>query len=76
MNKNLWMRVGMSIKLTDSEVDLILSNGNDSAKILKKAIEEGRYCLDGESYVPMECVEDFNKTYGTNYECVDHEWYL
>lgn len=76
MSKNLWMRTGMFIMLTDEEADSILSNKNDSAKILEKVIEEGRYCLDGESYVPMECVEDFNKTYGTNYECVDHEWYL
>lgn len=76
MNKKLWLRVGMTINLTNEEVDLIFSQDPKGIDIVRNAIEEGRYYLDGESYIPESYVEDFNKAYGTDYACENYEWYV
>lgn len=73
MSKNIWARVGMILKLTDEEIDAIFSESSKSGAIVRNAIAEGRYCLDGDSYIPESAVEDFNCTYDTEYECGDYD---
>lgn len=61
----LWMRLGVTISLSDDEVDILRHHktlsANDKAKeIILKACKEGRVELDGESYVPMENEPDLD----------------
>ena len=77
--KGLWMRLGISLELTDEEVDVILSRGTTlgaARDAVLTAIKEGRWEMDGESYVPGECIHHFNRVYGTNYKEEDSEvWF-
>ena len=75
--KNLWARLGVTMSLTDEEVERLI--GEDQAemsereKILIKVVNDGRFFLDGETYIPQEAVNDFNKEYNASYEENDYE---
>lgn len=70
--RKLWMRLGVTVELTETEAaQVLLENNNPADKhmeaIVKKAYLEGRVRPDGETYVPEMAAEDFNKKYGTAY---------
>lgn len=75
--RKLWMRVGMSLNITEEEEKIIFSeDGVAGAETIKKIIAEGRAELDGDTYSPGGAVEDYNKQYGTSYEEDDIGWDL
>lgn len=64
----LWMRLGCFVELTDDEEASIFCGDEDSATdALKRIVAEGRFELDGDSYIPKEAIERFNESYGTDY---------
>lgn len=72
--KKLWLRLGAVVEITDDEEKAIF--GNDDTKmrdVLRLVIAEGRFCPDGEAYVPCEAVREFNKSYGAAYE--EEDWF-
>ena len=72
--KQLWMRAGINLSLTDEEAGAILAPGASADAIeqtVKKIILEGRFCFSGESYIPQPCVEQYNDAYGTAYKADD-----
>lgn len=74
--KKLWMRVGMSFSLSDAEIEAILGEGYHSekmAEVIRLAFKEGRYELDGDTYVTEESVVDFNEEYETDYDLGEPE---
>lgn len=77
--KKLWARLGVTLSLTNEEVEKLISDDRlemkDREKIVMKVISEGRFSLDGETYVPQEAVADFNEEYNTSYEENDYELY-
>ena len=73
--KDLWMRVGMTLEITEEEEKIIFSgNSTEGREVIKKVFAEGRFKLDGETYSPGSAVEDFNEQYGTHYEEEDIGW--
>lgn len=67
--RKLWLRLGVTIEITGTEEKAIFCNDNLQIEdILRTVIAEGRFCLDGESYIPSEAVQAYNKTHGTAYE--------
>lgn len=67
--KELWIRLGAAIQITAAEERDIF--GDDEEKMrdaLRTIVAEGRFCLDGVTYVPSGAVQEFNRTYGTAYE--------
>ncbi len=75
----LWMRVGMTFRLTDEEVEAILNPADGEASmgaIIRKAFAEGRFALDGETYIPEGVVEEYNALHGTAYEACDYDYCL
>lgn len=72
--KDLWIRIGAIIKITDTEEQAIFSDDETKMRdVLRRVIAESRFCLDRETYVPSEAVQEFNRTYGTAYE--EETWY-
>lgn len=51
--KKLWMRAGVSLMLTDEEIDEILGGCEGSAGqgSVVRALREGRFTFDGDSYI-------------------------
>lgn len=72
--RQLWMRAGITLNLSAEEADVILAPGASTGVIeqtVKKIILDGRFCFDGDSYIPRPCVEQYNDSYGTSYKADD-----
>lgn len=76
MSKKIWMRMGVTIDCTDEEADALLSGKDGAEKIIRNIVADGRFKLDGETYIPETCVEDFNQAYGSDYPEDDIEFEL
>ena len=75
--RRLWMRLGVSLRITVAEEAIIF--GEDGAKaeeLLRHIIAEGRFMPDGDTYIPAPTVEGYNQEYGTDYEVGDTEFDL
>ena len=77
--KDLWMRLGAKLSLTDDELDKLIGEDvvpmKERERIIVKVVAEGRFSLEGETYVPGEAVEDLNDEYDTSFEENDYELY-
>ena len=49
-NLEIWFRVGMKAKITESEMEILRSTGRDSDELMEKVIERAE--LSGETYIP------------------------
>ena len=66
------MRLGATLEITeDEEYDVLYGCGADAEKALKQVIRDGRFALDGNSYIPAECVEQFNEAYSRDIPAED-----
>lgn len=75
--RRLWMRLGVSLRITVAEEAIIF--GEDGAKaeeMLRRIIAEGRFRPDGDTYIPAPTVDEYNREYGTDYEVGDTEFDL
>ena len=75
----LWMRVGCTFWATPEEAAILLSQSSDMderAGLLRRLMREGHFTADGETYIPGECVSDYNETYGTEFPSDDIEFEL
>ena len=67
--RKLWLWLGVTIEITETEEKMIFCNDNLRMEdTLRTVIAEGRFYPDGETYIPSEVVQVYNKTYGTAYE--------
>lgn len=72
--RNLWVRAGMTLAITEEEEEILLSGEQQAGEeILRKVFSEGRARLDGETYCPDSAVMAYNEEYGTSYEG-EPEW--
>lgn len=62
--RRLWMRLGVSIPLTRSEMVLVKNGGTKGAETIRTKVSEGAFELDGESYAPA--VEGNQKCWAVN----------
>lgn len=72
--RSIWMRLGVTLYGTAEEIGQLLSEQDDEA--LVRILDEQRYEMDGDSYIPDCSVEEYNDTYGTDYETGDYEFCL
>ena len=67
--KELWIRLGAVIQITDAAERAIFAGDEKKMRdVLRCVIAEGRFCPDGETYIPSEAVQEFNRNYGTAYD--------
>ena len=52
----MWMRIGVTLNVTDSEREALLDGDKDT---LLKVLKEHRFSVDGNSYIPMCIAEKF-----------------
>ena len=76
MSKKIWMRMGVTLDCSDEEANALLSGKDGAEKIIRNIVADGRFKLDGETYIPAPCVEDFNRAYGSDYPEDDIEFEL
>lgn len=73
-NRKIWMRLGVTLNGTKDELETLLSNGEEGYNTLVKILREKRFVIDGESYIPEKCIEEYNNEYGTDHEAVPCEY--
>lgn len=72
--RHVWARVGMTLDITPEEEKAIFEGDYLEGKTaVKRVVMDGRASLDGETYIPEECIESFDEEYGTNYRNRDEE---
>lgn len=63
--KTLWLRLGVSVSCSEEEIAALMNGDHDT---LVKIIDQKRFVVDGDSYIPSVCVAEYNDKYGTNYD--------
>ena len=76
MERHLWMRLGVGLRITEAEETVIFANDGRGEELLRKIIAEGRFMPAGDTYIPEVTVEEYNRKYGTEYEVGDIEFNL
>lgn len=72
--KSLWIRLGITVQITPKEEAAIFSGTEQSmAEAIRQILSEGRFYLNGDTYVPAPTVETFNQENNTSYELCDYE---
>ena len=67
--KKIWIRLGGIIEITNTEEQMIFGDkGEQMEDTLRAVIADGRFCPDGETYIPSESVREFNRNYGTTHD--------
>ena len=74
--RRLWMRLGVSLRITEAEEAIIFANDGRAEELLRKIIAEGRFVPDGDTYIPETTVEEYNREHGTEYDTGDIEFCL
>lgn len=81
--KKLWMRLGVTILATEEEIDKLLAdvtdewNAEKSKKVLLNILKEGRFAVDGNTYVPGTVIDSYNEENGTQFDSrMEPEWDL
>lgn len=73
----LWMRLGVTLNITEDEADAILGEDkHNSTLTLRGVLRAGRFEPDGESYIPGESIESYNHAHGTEYDDADVDFNL
>lgn len=70
MERKLWLRVGVELSMTEEEEKLIFG-GDGMAAVVKNVVSDGRFALSGDTYIPCECITNYNKENGTSYDDTD-----
>ena len=59
------MRLGAYVSGTAEEIDKVI---NGDVETLKKLIDKKQIEFSGDTYIPKECIEDFNEEFDTDFE--------
>ena len=72
----IWMRLGISLRGTKEEIESLFNDDEKSYETLTKILQERRFEIDGDSYIPETVVEEYNKEYNTQHEVGDYGFNL
>ncbi len=63
--RQIWMRLGAYVSGTAEEIDKVI---NGDVETLKKLLDKKQIEFSGDTYIPEECIEDYNEEFDTDYE--------
>lgn len=63
--KTLWLRLGITLHGTRSELEKILAGSQDE---LVRLLTTNQVDIDGETYIPATSIEEYNQKYHTDFE--------
>lgn len=71
---SVWMRVGVSVKGTRKQINTILADEEKSAQTLWNLLNSGNFVIDGETYIPSYCIENYNDEFNTDFDINELEF--
>lgn len=69
---SLWMRLGITLTGSKEEIENVLQGDEDT---LARLLQEYKFNIDGESYIPESCIEEYNKENNTDFPERDINFY-
>ena len=72
----IWMRLGITIRGSEEEMESLFNEDEKSYETLTKILQERRFEINADSYIPETQVEEYNKEYNTQHEVGDYEFNL
>jgi hypothetical protein len=72
----IWMRLGITIRGSEEEMESLFNEDKKSYETLTKILQERRFEINGDSYIPETKVEEYNKVYNTQHEVGDYGFNL
>jgi DNA replication protein DnaC len=72
----IWMRLGITIRGSEEEMESLFNEDKKSYETLSKILQERRFEINGDSYIPETKVEEYNKEYNTQHEVGDYGFNL
>lgn len=72
----IWMRLGISLRGTEEEIESLFNGDEKSYETLTKILQERKFEIYGDSYIPDTEVEEYNKEYNTHHEVEDYGFNL
>lgn len=72
----IWMRLGITIRGSEEEMESLFNEDKKSYETLTKILQERRFEINGDSYIPETKVEEYNKEYNTQHEVGDYGFNL
>lgn len=73
--RSVWMRVGCIVGGTKEQMDAMMKSGDLrlAEYTLKEMFDNGQVEIDGNTYIPESCVEEYSEEYGEGIEPCDME---
>lgn len=72
-NNSIWLRLGVSVFGTPQDIDSII---NGDGNLLAKLLREGKFEIDGDTYIPDTSIDTYNQDSGTQYDVTTVEFNL
>ena len=69
--RKVWLRLGITLKGTEQDIEQVVSGAEGSEDKLIGLLKEGSFVIDGDTYIPEPCIEQYNETYDTKHEVGD-----
>ena len=64
----VWARLGAEIEISLKEANVVFGNDKKaSAQLLQQKVNEGKFKITGDSYIPDMSIIEFDERYGTDY---------
>lgn len=62
--RSIWLRLGVCMTGSEKEISSLL---NGDCETLIKMIEDKKFTVEGDTYIPAVCVAEYNEKYGTEF---------
>ena len=72
----VWMRVGMNLNVTSAHARLLMSGCGIGKDIIRLAIANDEYMLDGETYIPGDIRNDYARRNRMDWDYGEVSWEL
>lgn len=72
----IWMRLGITLSGTEEEIESLFNDDDRSYEVLTKILQERRFEITGDSYIPEPSVEGYNDEYGTEHKVMEYGFEL
>jgi len=74
MNKSqIWLRLGITLQGSKEDIESIITGDE---KALRRALENGSYTADGDTYIPQGMVAEYNNEHNTAFKENDIDFEL
>ena len=71
MDKNLWMRLGITLTGSKDEIESVI---NGDAQTLTSLLQAGKYKCEGDTYIPSDSIYSYNADNNTEFDETEVEF--